>query len=133
MSSEQIDALLALLANITQRYRIPGANVVGHADVAPGRKTDPSERFPWRRLAAHGFGLWCDDPLPPAPEGSDLMLLLAALGYSPADPEASRQAFLLHYAGGRELPSGEAETALAHCLFLKKTLRQEEILAPPRP
>jgi N-acetylmuramoyl-L-alanine amidase len=117
----QIDALLVLLADVTRRYRIPAANVVGHADVAPGRKVDPSARFPWRRLAEHGFGLWCDDP-PPAPEGSDLTLLLAALGYSPADPEASRQAFLLHYAGGRELPSGEAETALAYCLFNKKTL-----------
>ncbi|MDR0440789.1 MAG: N-acetylmuramoyl-L-alanine amidase [Candidatus Accumulibacter sp.] len=116
----QIDALLALLSDIVRRYRIPGANVVGHADVAPGRKIDPSAHFPWRRLAEHGFGLWCDDPLPPAPAGFDLALLLAALGYSPADPEASRQAFLLHYAGGRELPSGEAETALAYCLFIQK-------------
>jgi N-acetylmuramoyl-L-alanine amidase len=115
----QIDALLALLTDITQRYRIPGANVVGHADVAPGRKADPSERFPWRRLAEHGFGLWCDDPLPPAPDGFDLMLLLAALGYSPADPEASRQAFLRHYAGGREFLSRETETALAYCLFIR--------------
>jgi N-acetylmuramoyl-L-alanine amidase len=130
-ANAQIDALLALLADITQRYGIPGANVVGHADVAPGRKADPSARFPWRRLAGHGFGLWCDDPLPPAPEGFDLSLLLAALGYSPADPEASRQAFLRHYAGGREFSSGEAETALAYCLFVKKTPGGKESLAPP--
>ena len=116
----QIDALLALLADIRRRHGLPGANVVGHADVAPGRKIDPSARFPWRRLAEHGFGLWCDDPLPPAPEGLDLTLLLAALGYSPADPEASRQAFLLHYAGGRKTLSEAEEKALAHCLFQKK-------------
>ncbi|MDR1935668.1 MAG: N-acetylmuramoyl-L-alanine amidase [Candidatus Accumulibacter sp.] len=116
----QIDALLGLLADVLQRYDIPGANVVGHADVAPGRKTDPSDRFPWRRLAGHGFGLWCDEPLPPAPEGFDLTLALAALGYSPAAPEASRQAFLRHYAGGREYLSEEQEKALAHCLFNRK-------------
>jgi N-acetylmuramoyl-L-alanine amidase len=117
----QIDALLALLADIRRRHGIPGANVVGHADVAPGRKIDPSARFPWRRLAEHGFGLWCDDPLPPAPAGGDLTLLLAALGYSPADLEALRQAFLLHYANGRETLSDEMEKALAHCLFQKKS------------
>jgi N-acetylmuramoyl-L-alanine amidase len=114
----QIDALLGLLADILRRHGIPGANVVGHADIAPGRKQDPSALFPWRRLAEHGFGLWCDEPLPPAPEGFDLAL--AALGYSPAVPEASRQAFLLHYAGGGENLSEAQEKALAHCLIGKK-------------
>ncbi|MDR2789312.1 MAG: N-acetylmuramoyl-L-alanine amidase [Candidatus Accumulibacter sp.] len=113
----QIDALLLLLTDLTRRYDIPGANVVGHADVAPDRKVDPSVRFPWRRLAEHGFGLWCDDP-PPAPEALDLTLALAALGYSPLTPEASRQAFLRHYVGGRTLSDAE-ERALAWCLFQK--------------
>jgi N-acetylmuramoyl-L-alanine amidase len=116
----QIDALLALLADVTRRYNIPGVNVVGHADIAPERKADPSARFPWRRLAEHGFGLWCDDP-PPAPEGFDLTLALAALGYSPMTPEASRRAFLLHYAAGSETLSERQEKALAHCLFNRKT------------
>jgi N-acetylmuramoyl-L-alanine amidase len=118
----QIDALLLLLADILQRHNIPGANVVGHADIAPGRKVDPSARFPWRRLAAHGFGLWCNAPFPPAPSGFDLTLALAALGYSPATPEASRQAFLLHHAGEREILTDEQEKALAYCLFNRKSL-----------
>jgi N-acetylmuramoyl-L-alanine amidase len=122
----QIDALHALLADVMFRHNIPGANVVGHADVAPGRKVDPSALFPWRRLAEHGFGLWCDDPLPPVPEGLDLTLTLVALGYSPITPEASRQAFLLHYAGGREILSDAEEKALAYCLFNKKTLENPE-------
>jgi N-acetylmuramoyl-L-alanine amidase len=119
----QIDALLRLLAEITRRHDIPGANVVGHADVAPERKTDPSVRFPWRRLAEHGFGLWCDDPALPTPAAFDLTLALAALGYSPANPEASRRVFLQHYAGGREDLSEAEEKALAGCLFDKKTRR----------
>ncbi len=47
----QIEALLPLLHDIVQRYDIPRANVVGHSDVAPARKTDPGELFPWDRLA----------------------------------------------------------------------------------
>lgn len=116
----QIDALLVVLTDLQQRYNIPRANFVAHADVAPERKADPSAWFPWRRLAEHGFGLWCDAPMPPAPEGFDLMLALTALGYSPVAPEASRSAFLLHYAGGQETLSGEEEKALAYCLLCKR-------------
>ena len=47
----QIEALLPLLHDIVSRHDIPRANVVGHSDVAPARKTDPGELFPWRRLA----------------------------------------------------------------------------------
>jgi N-acetylmuramoyl-L-alanine amidase len=47
----QIDALLPLLHRITRTYDVPRANVVGHSDVAPARKTDPGELFPWDRLA----------------------------------------------------------------------------------
>src|SRR5512143_1087954 len=50
----QIVALLALLADIRQRYRIPAANFIGHADVAPRRKVDPGRNFPWQRLAEQG-------------------------------------------------------------------------------
>jgi N-acetylmuramoyl-L-alanine amidase len=116
----QIDALLALLADVIGRNHIPGANVLGHADVAPGRKTDPSARFPWRRLAEYGFGLWCDDPPEAAPETFDPALGLAALGYSPARPEAARQAFLLHYTGGRENLSETEERALVWCILQEK-------------
>jgi N-acetylmuramoyl-L-alanine amidase len=47
----QIDALLPLLNRIVHEYDIPRANVVGHSDVAPQRKLDPGELFPWERLA----------------------------------------------------------------------------------
>lgn len=116
----QIDALLGLLEGIHQRYPIPSANFIGHADVAPTRKDDPSALFPWERLAARGFGLWCDEPLAPAPEGFELALALTAIGYDPATPEASRQAFRLHFLHGDQTRSNDHERALAYCLLLKK-------------
>lgn len=116
----QIDALLALLADIRQRHRIPAANFLGHADVAPARKGDPSAFFPWRRLAEHGFGLWCETPLPPAPPGFDLSLALAAIGYDPSTPERSLQAFRLHFASAGSTLSADEENALAFCLLPRK-------------
>ena len=116
----QIDALLGLLEGIRQRYPIPSANFIGHADVAPTRKDDPSALFPWQKLAARGFGLWCDEPLAPAPEGFDLALALTAIGYDPATQEASRQAFRLHFVRGDHEKVDAYEKALASCLLQKK-------------
>jgi len=120
----QIDALLVLLADLRQRYNIPAANFVAHADVAPTRKDDPSALFPWKRLADQGFGLWCEPPLPPAPAGYDLPLALSALGYDPATPDAARQAFRLHFVRNEAMNGGpisaEQENALAYCLLQKK-------------
>jgi N-acetylmuramoyl-L-alanine amidase len=93
----QIAPLIALLTDIAAREHIPPTHVVGHADVAPGRKTDPSALFPWGTLAAAGFGLWCDPPYPPAPESFDLLLGLKAIGYDISDPDAALRAFRLHY------------------------------------
>ena len=52
----QIDAVIALCAGIVARHRIPAERVLAHSDVAPGRKVDPGERFPWKRLAEAGIG-----------------------------------------------------------------------------
>lgn len=56
----QIESLLSLLADISSRHAIPKARYIGHSDIAPDRKTDPGELFPWRMLAEKGFGLWSD-------------------------------------------------------------------------
>lgn len=61
----QIEALVPLLNDVIRRHDIPRANVVGHSDVAPARKTDPGELFPWDRLAEYRLCL-------PRPEKLDL-------------------------------------------------------------
>jgi N-acetylmuramoyl-L-alanine amidase len=63
----QMQAVEALCLDILGRYAIPPERVLGHSDVAPGRKRDPGERFDWARLARAGIGLWVE----PAPLGSD--------------------------------------------------------------
>src|SRR5260221_13866314 len=93
----QIRALLALLSELRERYRIPAANYLGHGDVAPGRKVDPSRYFPWKLLAEQGFGLWCDTPAAAEPPGFDATLALQAFGYDVSDPTAAAAAFRPHF------------------------------------
>jgi N-acetylmuramoyl-L-alanine amidase len=89
----QINALIELAAAILARHPIPAANVVGHSDVAPGRKDDPGALFPWERLAGAGIGIW---PFPdPADQPDDTVL--ASWGYDLTDVEAARSAFRLHF------------------------------------
>jgi N-acetylmuramoyl-L-alanine amidase len=61
----QIATLLEVLADIRERWNVTDDRIIGHSDVAPERKTDPGELFPWKRLAEAGFGLWAEPP--PAP------------------------------------------------------------------
>jgi N-acetylmuramoyl-L-alanine amidase len=56
----QIDALVPLLKDIVARYHVTPDNVVGHNEIAPGRKQDPGPLFPWYRLAQEGLILWPD-------------------------------------------------------------------------
>lgn len=59
-TQEQISTLLKLLKELTNQYKIPSNRVLGHSDVAPARKSDPGELFPWEVLAREGFGIWPD-------------------------------------------------------------------------
>lgn len=116
----QIFALLRLLEDIKARYRIPTANFLGHADVAPGRKVDPSRHFPWKTLADHGFGLWCDPPFPEPPPAFDEALALRALGYDTDDLAAAERAFKLHFLPEQTFTGlDEHGRALLDCLYLR--------------
>lgn len=96
-SSAQIKSLLVLLSSIENRYGIRRGNFIGHADVAPTRKQDPSVYFPWRTLAAHGYGYAVDTYLPPVPEGFNVIAALRLIGYDVRDEKAAIIAFKRHY------------------------------------
>lgn len=58
----QIELLVELLDEILERHPdVRPTHIIGHSDIAPGRKIDPGPRFPWQRLAALGYGAWYDD------------------------------------------------------------------------
>jgi N-acetylmuramoyl-L-alanine amidase len=78
----QVAALAALARQVIERHGIPAANVVGHADVAPDRKADPGELFPWAQLARAGVGLWPAPDTPGAVAGP--AEALAGIGYGVA-------------------------------------------------
>jgi N-acetylmuramoyl-L-alanine amidase len=61
--ARQIAAVITLCRSIMTRNIVRPENVVAHSDVAPGRKQDPGEKFPWKRLAQSGIGLWAE-PVP---------------------------------------------------------------------
>jgi N-acetylmuramoyl-L-alanine amidase len=88
----QIAAVIALADDIVRRQPIAAARVLAHSDVAPLRKRDPGEKFPWDRLHAAGIGHWVapapltDGPqLAPGASGPTVALLqenLSRYGYS---------------------------------------------------
>lgn len=92
----QMEALFELAEEITARWGILPEDVLGHSDIAPGRKRDPGERFPWQKLADTGVALWPWRPLPMPPTG-DLAPLLKRYGYDVTDPEAALIAFQRHF------------------------------------
>ena len=122
----QIKSLLKLLSEIRNRHKIPRANYLGHADVAPGRKTDPSALFPWQQLASSGFGLWCDPPFETPPEGFDNMFGLAVLGYDVRDPVRAFSAFKLHFSPNEGPEVTEVDRGMLYCLVKKVTISGRE-------
>ena len=91
----QIEALVPLLHRIRETWNIPRANVVGHSDVAPARKDDPGELFPWHLLARYGLALAVPKPsmrlLYDNPGA--FYLALERFGYDIADGRAAVRAF----------------------------------------
>src|SRR5690606_828086 len=110
-----------LVGDMRTRWQVPDARIIGHSDVAPTRKTDPGELFPWKRLAEAGHGLWFEPamervaalgpPLGPGDEGLGVQVLQAGLhrlGYEPTPTgiydEATRttvEAFQRHWRPAR--------------------------------
>ncbi len=96
-AEEQTKSLLALLTRLKNKYSIPQGNFLGHLDIAPGRKVDPSRYFPWERLAKEGFGFWYDTTAVKVHPKFDALTALRMIGYNTAKPEAALLSYKIHY------------------------------------
>lgn len=140
----QIDALLDLLADIAGRHEIMPGNYVGHSDVAPLRKEDPGELFPWHRLAVAGFGRWWADDFAVSPHAPslrpgerggavlELQVALDKIGYGIEGSglydtltEAAVRAFQRHWRQAQVDGISDAETtSLIHHISERMTIRR---------
>ncbi len=122
----QMAVLETLLRGIMSRWSIPPERVIGHSDLAPGRKIDPGLRFDWARLARQGLAIRPDTAGldTAAPEGNDpdsavvdldaMRKPLEAIGYTADLPLETRlAAFRLRFVGHRDGPPTRAELELA--------------------
>jgi len=55
---QQLSSLVKICKNLIKKYNIKKQNVIGHSDIAPSRKIDPGEKFPWQELADTKIGIW---------------------------------------------------------------------------
>ncbi len=57
-SKSQIKQLVKFCLQLKKKYKIKKSNILGHSDIAPLRKIDPGEKFPWLKLEKKGLGIW---------------------------------------------------------------------------
>ena len=60
-TKKQITELINLCRILKKKYKIKNSNIVGHSDIAPLRKKDPGEKFPWQKLYKNKLGIWHKD------------------------------------------------------------------------
>jgi N-acetylmuramoyl-L-alanine amidase len=115
----QMEAVIALSRDIVQRNGIRPERVLAHSDVAPARKTDPGEKFDWKRLSQSGIGLWVE----PAPLRDGEALIAGNTG----EVVASLQTELARYGYGINVNSVfDAETETVVRAF-QRHFRQERV------
>jgi N-acetylmuramoyl-L-alanine amidase len=84
--SEQINSLISITNSLQDKYQIPPQNILGHSDIAPSRKMDPGELFPWKELSKFGLGVW-PHSVEVKNQPDDIFCALSKIGYaSPTDP-----------------------------------------------
>ena len=120
-SEPQIAALLRLLDDLTTRHRIPKTAVIGHSDLAPGRKIDPGPLFPWKRLADAGFGLWPDPDAPPPPPEFDPVNALRLIGYSTDNLEATIHSYRMRFRGDNAKALDAEDLRILHALTWQRS------------
>ena len=100
-SAPLMDTLTTLLPQIMQRWGIPARGVIGHSDMAPGRKIDPGARFDWQRLARLGL---CRMPEPQTADVDETRFVadMQRAGFTATDdPSLLLHAFRLRFAPQR--------------------------------
>ena len=106
----QISALCDLIRDVRQRHRIDPSDVIGHSDVAPARKTDPGELFPWADLASRGLAIWPASASPVAVDEPLAAVLLARIGYGAPHSRETVAAFQRRFRPARFDGVLDAET-----------------------
>lgn len=93
----QVEAVKNLCRDIIGRHDIEFT--LAHSDIAPDRKEDPGELFPWKSFAKSGVGIWPDDSVEDRVKGQgiDVMQALRDVGYHASKPEKMLVAFQRHY------------------------------------
>jgi N-acetylmuramoyl-L-alanine amidase len=112
-TAPQMTSLLLVLDKVKKAFNIPAANFIGHEDIAPTRKNDPSVFFNWKQLSDQGYGLWYDDTSAVTlPDNFNNLQALRIVGYDVKDSSAAIQAFKRHWLGqdsSKTLTSGESK------------------------
>jgi N-acetylmuramoyl-L-alanine amidase len=102
-SHVQMTALETLLRQILPRWGIAPANVIGHSDMAPGRKFDPGPHFDWARLEAQGLAHPRGGDSSPAGDGADFVRVAAQAGFTaPCSPDELLHSTRLRFAPWRQ-------------------------------
>lgn len=107
----QMAALEELMRDIRTRWQIAPEDIIGHSDMAPGRKTDPGPHFDWARLARQGLA----GPTDPRPPAQDFVMTARAAGFTAAvDAETLLAATRLRFAPWRVGPETPDDLHLYH-------------------
>jgi len=96
-SEPQLNSLLVVLDKLKKAFSIPAKHFIGHADIAPGRKVDPSRFFPWQKLAEAGYGIWFDTAQVQVPADFNHMMALRIIGYDISKPNNAIQSYKIHF------------------------------------
>lgn len=115
----QINSVIPLCADIIARNGIEARNVLAHSDIAPGRKRDPGEKFPWRTLWENSIGHWVE----PVPVTSGRFLSLGDSG----QPVEALQGLLAHYGYGIEVDGNFDEMTTKTVHAFQEHFRQERV------
>lgn len=110
-AAPQMDALCALLHDVRARWGIRPERVIGHSDMAPGRKIDPGARFDWRRLALQGLSVWPQNVVPQ--DTARFVGDMHAFGYTASDdPDLLLSVFRLRFRPWAQGPLDGTDTGM---------------------